>query len=98
MKLQFESLHSSCDYSEFDCGNDALNQFLIKRAKVEEAQRLSKTKVARNESNEIVGFYTIAPAVVAKNCLESSEGRGIPYSEIPAIRIGRLAVNKRHQK
>ncbi len=36
MKLQFESLNSSYNYSEFDCGNEALNQFLIKRAKIEE--------------------------------------------------------------
>lgn len=98
MKLQFESLHPSLDYSGFDCGNEALNAFLIKRAKTEEAQRLSKTKIARNENNEIVGFYTISPAVVAKNYLDNSEGRGIPYSEVPAIRIGRLAVSKQHQR
>jgi GNAT superfamily N-acetyltransferase len=98
MKLQFESLNSACDYSEFDCGHEALNQFLVKRAKTEEAQRLSRTKIAINESHEVVGFYTIAPATIGKIYLEASEGRGVSYSEIPALRIGRLAVNKRHQR
>lgn len=98
MKLYFESLDPSRDYSKFDCGREALNQFLIKRANIEEAQRLSKTKIAKNEHDEVVGFYTISPAVIAKKNLASSEGRGIAYAEIPAIRIGRLAVHKNYQK
>lgn len=98
MKLYFESFDPSFDYSKFDCNREALNQFLINRAKIEEAQRLSKTKIAKNEHDEVVGFYTISPAAIAKQNLASSEGRGIAYEEIPAIRIGRLAVHKNYQK
>jgi GNAT superfamily N-acetyltransferase len=97
MKLHFESLNDSHDYSDFDCGNEALNQFLNKRAMCEEAQRLSKTRVAIDEKGEIVGFYTIAPSVITKDSLANPEGRGVPYADVPAIRIGRLAVHKMHQ-
>lgn len=98
MKLHFVSLDSGNDYSKFDCGNEALNYFLNVRAKTEEAQRLSKTKIAINENNDIAGFYTIAPAIIAKKSLNSKDGRGLAYSEVPAIRIGRLAVDKSQQR
>lgn len=98
MKLHFESLDASYNYSSFDCGNEALNQFLVTRSKTEEGQRLSKTKIAKSENDEVVGFYTVSPTVVAKQSLASSEARGIPYPEIPAIRIGRLAVHKKYQR
>lgn len=98
MQLQLEILNDSHNYLEFDCGNEALNQFLMKRAKTEAAQRLSKTRVAINDKEVVIGFYSIAPSVIAKSSLANPEGRGVPYAEVPAIRIGRLAVDKRYQK
>jgi hypothetical protein len=98
MLLQFESITASQDYLEFDCGNEELNKFLAKRAQTEEAQRLSKTKIVTNENGEIVGFYTIAPAVIAKESLEKNDAREVSYAEVPAIRIGRLAIDKKYHR
>lgn len=97
MDFKYEILNESHNCSDFDCGNEFLNQFLIKRAKNEASQRLSKTRLAINDKRVILGFYSLCPSLISKKNL-ASEGRGVIYEDIPAIRIGRLAVDKRYQK
>ena len=96
MQLKFTRLDDSINCNEFDCEEEALNQFLRVRALTEMSQRLSVTTVALN-SGLISGFYSIAPTQIAKESLSKSDGRGVPYDGVPGIRIGRLAVDKNCQ-
>lgn len=97
MQLKFKRLDDSIDCADFDCREEALNRFLTLRALTEMSQRLSVTTVALDGKGLVVGFYSISPTQIAKASLSNREGRGIPYSLVPGIRIGRLAVRKNCQ-
>lgn len=45
----------------------------------------------------MLGYYTLSPAEIARDFLSNREGRGVPYSSVPGIRIGRLAVSRPYQ-
>lgn len=98
IQIKFKRLDNSIECAGFDCGEQALNNFLSLRALNEMSQRLSVTTVALDEKvTSIIGFYSISPTQIAKASLSNREGRGVPYNLVPGIRIGRLAIDKNYQ-
>lgn len=82
-------LTSSHDFSGFDCGNEALNDWLRKRA-FESEGKTARTYVAC-EGNTVVGYYCIASGSVERGALPKQIKRhGLP-NQIPVAMIGRLA-------
>lgn len=46
----------------------------------------------------IAGYYTLAAAEVPVNALPEATARKLPrYPSVPAVRMGRLAVDRRHR-
>ena len=88
-----------CDNSSlqgFDCGEAELNDFLIRYAKQNEAKGISRTFVLR-EDDKVVGFYTLASALIQFEHLPDTLAKRLPCYPAPAIRIARLAVSKDKQ-
>ena len=80
---------------EFDCGDALLNEYLINYAKKNSLANISKTYILEEE-NSIVGYVTLAAASLL--FFELPDGyETLPKYPIPAIRIARLAVDKKHQ-
>lgn len=78
------------DLSAFDCGNDALNDWLRQRA-VKNESRFSRTYVVC-EGKRVVGYFCISAGAVERIAAPSKVRRNAPDA-IPVSVIGRLAVD-----
>ena len=81
----------------FDCGKPALNDWLVRRALGNQASGTSRTWVIIEDgSKRVVAFYSSSTASVLRNRAPKKFARNQP-EEIPAILLGRMAVDSRHQ-
>jgi len=79
---------------EFDCGVDALDDYLKKRSRKEMDAGLVVCFVAvpENDPGCIAGFYTLSAATILTTALPEVMTRKLPrYGEFPATLLGRLA-------
>ena len=95
--MKFETLNTKKhDCKKFDCGVEALNQYLQKYANQDQQHGLSKIYVL-SEGNAIVGYYAISAHSVMRDHLPE-DIRIAGYGDIPFLLLGRLAVDKRYQR
>lgn len=80
------------DCTAFDCGDDGLNAWLRKRAPKNEAAHGSRCFVVCDGAR-VVGFYALAAGSVEHERAPAAVRRNMP-DPIPAIVLGRLAVDK----
>ena len=79
----------------FDCGTPALDDWLKRRALQNEASGASRTFVVC-DGKRVAGYYSLAAASVAHQIAPSKVRRNMP-DPIPAVLIGRLAVDRAWQ-
>lgn len=91
------------DRDHFDCGIEILNVYLKNRANQEQKKHLNITYVAvsarsETETKKIIGYFTLSNSSIQQVFLPSELLRGIPGTyNIPAVKIGRLAIDKTYQ-
>jgi len=96
--LIFELLNSDCDRLHFDCGEEALNQYLKNFARQDMDRELARTFILRQKGeNKILGYYTLSSGAIDLKALPSSLLRKLPKYPIPIARLARLAVDKEEQ-
>jgi GNAT superfamily N-acetyltransferase len=78
----------------FDCGVPSLDQWLIRRALVNQASGASRTYVIRDDS-AVVGYYALASSAIAVVAAPGRFRRNMP-DPIPVVVLGRLAVARTH--
>ncbi len=88
----------------FSCGNPDLDSYLIERLDREEADRaaVAYVLVARSEPETarlVIGYFTLNSFALPK---KQARRRGqdkilLSYSSVPAVLIGRLAVDRTHK-
>ena len=76
-------------FKHFDCGDNDLNEFLLKDAKDYQRRLLAVTYLIENEVNESTKSVW---RKIKRNFPRSKHRR-----DYPAVKIGRLAVNKSYQ-
>ncbi|MCH8157717.1 MAG: GNAT family N-acetyltransferase [Nitrospinae bacterium] len=82
----------------FSCGNEALDRYLAKQATQDIKRKLARVFVVCEGSKpEVLGFYTLSAASFDKKTLSPDQAKRIPYPEVPAVLIGRLAVDQSRQ-
>lgn len=80
----------------FDCGDAALNEFLLCQAGQQQRRGFGKTYVAvAGDGVTVTGFATVSAGQVATPSLPAQ--LKLPRYPAPMLRIGRLAVDVRHQ-
>lgn len=91
-------LHDGHDRTDFDCGEDHLNRWLAQTARQHKDRGVSATFVAVAEASsaQVLGFYAISLAELVSADLPASHRKRLP-ARVPAFRLGRLAVDRRHQ-
>ncbi len=77
---------------EFDCGDDDLNEFLLKDSLINIDNSLSKIYLCLYENN-VVAFLSLSA-----DSIKINEKLEVEYRTYPAIKIGRLAVHKDFQR
>lgn len=94
-----EPISKSHNRVEFDCGDDALNEFIRQHARRSHEKGGSKTfcAISNSTSDQILGFYSLSPASIEFSKAPEIIKRGLAKYDVPLFRLGRLAVDKRLQ-
>ena len=91
-----DKLRRSHAIDTFDCGQEALNRFLIRCALQNQQAGASQTYVALADE-EVVGYYTLVFGQVEYNDAAESLTKGLARQPIPIMLLARLAIsNSRH--
>lgn len=90
-----ELLDAAHDVADFDCGDEALNEWLRRRAPRNQREGSSRTWVVAHGAS-VVAFYASSTAVVARTEATRRAARNQP-DPLPAMLLGRLAVDRGHQ-
>ncbi len=87
------------DRKGFDCGDTALNDYLVRFARQNHDSGGAKTFLACDPADpaRILGFYTLSPASIAYDRTPALGRRKLGRYEVPAFRLGRLAVDRMAQ-
>lgn len=83
-------INKNIDRKTFDCGNESLNQYLLKHARQNDKNDISRCYVAMCDKKP-VGYYAFCYAKSSKNSLRPEDSRGLPGYPVGAVRVGRLA-------
>ena len=83
------------DRARFDCGEDALNEYLRRYARQNHASGGAKCFVASTAADpeRIIGYYTLSPASVEYSRTPTLVKKGLGRYDVPVFRLGRLAVD-----
>ncbi|MDZ4851048.1 MAG: GNAT family N-acetyltransferase [Pirellulaceae bacterium] len=93
-KYVCESLGKRHDRNRFDCGVEALNDYLVRVASQDVKRKAAAVFVMTSESEptRIVGYYTLCSTSIELTQLPLALSKRMPrYPEVPAILVGRLA-------
>lgn len=83
------------DRNAFDCGEDILDTYLKRYARQNHESGGAKCFVATpcDAPACILGFYTLSPASIEFSRAPAVVTRGLGRYQVPAFRLGRLAVD-----
>lgn len=95
MTWNFLSIAKNHERAAFDCGYPILNEYLKRYARQNHNKGIAKTIVAISALGglKIDGYYTVSSSVIEFESLPESYQRRMPNYPIPAVLIGKLAVD-----
>ncbi|CCV03612.1 GCN5-related N-acetyltransferase [Mesorhizobium metallidurans STM 2683] len=97
--LIIESLGGSHARKAFSCGVLALDRYIREQASQDVKRRVGNCFVAVDrDAGALAGYYTLAASSIPIASLPEDQAKRLPhYPILPAILIGRLAVDARYQ-
>jgi GNAT superfamily N-acetyltransferase len=96
-ELHVVSYTERYDVSRFDSTAKKLNDFLKEDALKNQKDLISKTYLCYH-SNQLIGYVTLTTDIIRKKDVRGDERIEVPYDEYPAIKIARLATDKKYEK
>jgi hypothetical protein len=90
-----EAIDKDHDRKHFDCGSEALNEYLDRYACQNHASGGAKTFVAvtSSEPTRVLGFYSISPGAIEFSRVPAKLSKKLGRYDIPVFRLGRSAVD-----
>ncbi len=87
------------DVDDFACGTDALDVYLKEKASQEVKKKVAAVYIITEKAvKRSIGYYTLSSCSIALTNLPETVTRKLPkYNALPAVLIGRLAVDKKFQ-
>ena len=97
--FRFEPLSAAHDRTSFLCGEEALDQYFQTQATQDIRRHVANCFVAiEAATGAIAAYYTLSAASIPVVDLPPEVTKRLPrYPTLPAVRIGRLAVDHRFQ-
>ncbi|HEV8638537.1 MAG TPA: GNAT family N-acetyltransferase [Chloroflexota bacterium] len=94
-----EPLGPSHDRAAFSCGAESLDRYLKQQASQDVRNNVAAVFVLRPaEASSIIGYYTLSATGIELAALPDGVKKRLPrYPLLPAVLLGRLAVDQRHQ-
>ena len=84
---------SKHDRANFDCGVDALNDYLKTKRGQHSKQSLTRGYVLATQGGQIAGYFTLAASRITVNVIPDGHG-SLAKMPLPTTLIGRLAVDQ----
>lgn len=92
--FQVVRLEPSHERSAFQSGSEPLDSYFKQQVSQDIRRRVTACYVALSEGQRIAGYYTLASGSVLLSDLPMALSKRLPrYPTVPAIRMGRLAVD-----
>ena len=97
--FRIEPLSADHDRSQFDSGSEALDRYFQTQASQDTKRRIATCFVAVADSSpKVAGYYTLTATSIALSALAPAIVKKLPrYPVVPAVLLGRLAVNRSYQ-
>ena len=94
-----EPIKKRHDRDTFDCGEEALNEFLRLYARKSHELGGAKTFLAIDNADNktILGFYSLSPASIQHARTPEIVRRRLARHDVPGFRLARLAVDRKAQ-
>jgi ribosomal protein S18 acetylase RimI-like enzyme len=93
--FQVVRLENSHERSQFHSGSESLDSYFKQQVSQDVRRRVTACYVALTVNQRISGYYTLASASVLLSDLPMTLSKRLPrYPTVPAIRMGRLAVDR----
>ena len=94
-----EPISKQHNRKSFDCGDDAMNEFLRKYARQSHEAGGAKTFVAVDDADgkTVLGFYSLAPGALAYADTPEQVRKGLARHDVPGFRLVRIATDTRLQ-
>lgn len=84
------------DRSGFSCGEESLDRYFKVQIGQDIKRRIAAGFAAIDVGGRVAGYYTLASASILLTELPKELARKLPrYPQVPAVRMGRLAVDRR---
>jgi ribosomal protein S18 acetylase RimI-like enzyme len=98
--FRFDTLSDGHDRKLFRCGEDALDRYFQSQVTQDIRRRLSNCFVIVESATGVVAaYYTLSAASIPLIDIPPLEAKRLPrYPTLPAVRIGRLAVDQRFRR
>ena len=91
---RFEVLAAHHDRRVFSCGVAELDRYFQQQVTQDIRRRITSCFVAISDDDAIAGYYTLASGSIPITELPEDLAKRLPrYPSLPAVRIGRLAVD-----
>jgi GNAT superfamily N-acetyltransferase len=90
--LRIEKLSRSHAVTGFDCGEDALNRFLVRYALANQQANAAQSYVGLADDT-VIGFYTLVVGAVAFDEASDRLKKGLARHPVPIMLLARLAVH-----
>lgn len=98
MTLRVETLGPGHDRSGFESGAEPLDRYFRLQAGQDARKKVAAPFVLILPDQSLAGYYTLSSSTVQLPELPEAIVRRLPrYPLIPAMLLGRLAVDRRHQ-
>lgn len=91
-----ELLTEHHDFGTFCCGQDALDDWLVRRSRSNHVRGASRTYVVC-EDNCVIAYYALASGAVSTHNAPGKFKRNMP-DPVPVVVLGRLAVDLKWQR
>src|SRR5713226_6032913 len=98
MAIVIRRLEEHDEVENFDCGDDALNNYLKRHAWTnQQKSSIGVSYVALDEDapRTVLGYFTLAMASVPRDMFPKKYVRGLPPYDLPLILLARIAVDRR---
>lgn len=98
-QFRFEALTASHDRTTFSCGVAALDTYLRHQASQDVRNRVAVVRLLVDTTNgAVAGFYTLSATSLRLTSLPQALQKRPPrFPYLPAILVGRLAIDTRYQ-
>ena len=96
MSLTVQPFHKRFDRSQFDCGYQSLNNYILHQVSQDIRKRLTACFVLVDEAHTVKGYYTLASHSIPQQEVPFQYAKQIPeaYKAVPVTLLGRLAVDQ----